>query len=803
MIDWKLARRYQATGLGLGGVLLKQSLYPRKALLAALEGSDLVLDFGCGEGLLTNTLARALPRARFIGTDLNADKVRMAAECAAGSSAKFVAGDFFATTARDASAVIFNDVLHHLAPADQSRAFAFARNCLDGAGVLVVKEVAADDTLDKAHTTFWDRRIYPQDQLNFRPIPDWIALAGQHGFRLVDRSIVSHPWIASRTVMIFTQRPRPALGSISSRVSPANVSPVRILLTGGTGFIGEWLLRELLAEGFNGAPVEIGLVTRRPWSIPGAVKADPRVQVLEVDLARPISPAALAGNWEIVFHLAAEVDYFGGKETYRNNLDATAHLLAALRNSPPRRFVYASTMGALDRSRFDASDRPLDEDSPAHPTSLYGHAKVAEERLVRASGLPAVIVRIPWCYGPGMSRTHHVRRLLGGVRRNSFVMRWNWPGRVSVIAVEAAAKAFVAVAHREEAGGLTLFISDEQPITFGELFLEMGRASGNAASGRAQLPRPLLGGLRLFHFLLPFQVKALVCDALVVSDARARALGISTSKRPAWFLDSLAWFDAREDRPNRWRDFALVTGAASGIGRALARQLHGRGHSLCLVDRDAGPLAALAAELDAAYRVVDLSRLEATSSARQLAGDLAAKVSLVINNAGLGFRGGFADLDPLVIEATLSVNMRAVVLSTVAFTREMRPRGGGVIVNIASSAAYQPLPYMAAYAASKAFVLSFTLAAAVEQNPGAKVRLLAVSPSGTNTNFQKSGGVKTNDGERLLTAEDTAAAILGAIDGKALATNLGARGRAMALFARIVPTRVLLRTWEGLMRRGR
>ena len=78
MFDYALARNYAKAGIGLGGVILKQSLYPGGLLVRLLDGAGVVLDFGCGEGLLTNLLARRLPRTRFIGIDLDADKIRVA-----------------------------------------------------------------------------------------------------------------------------------------------------------------------------------------------------------------------------------------------------------------------------------------------------------------------------------------------------------------------------------------------------------------------------------------------------------------------------------------------------------------------------------------------------------------------------------------------------------------------------------------------------------------------------------------------------------------------------------------------------
>jgi short-subunit dehydrogenase/SAM-dependent methyltransferase len=801
MIDWRLARRYQAAGMGLGGILLKQSLYPRPALLAALEGADVVLDLGCGEGLLTNLLARALPRTRFIGTDLAQEKIQLALTCRTGSNVDFTAGDLFQTTQAGASGLIFNDVLHHLPPVEQEQAMALAARCLDGSGVLILKEVAATDALDKAHTSFWDNRLYPQDRLHFRTIPEWIALAGRHGFRLLDTSIVRHPWIASRSVLIFTQRPRVPL----PRTEPATETPSarRVLLTGGTGFIGEHVLRELMEHGLAGQPVEIGLVTRRPWAVPAMVRADRRIRIIEADLARPLAPGKLSGHWDYVFHLAAEVDYFGGAGTYRNNLDGTAHLLQALHGMPVQRFFFASTMGAVDRSRFDNCSQPLREKSNAHPTSPYGRAKIAEEALVQKSGLPFTIVRIPWCYGPGMSRSHHVRHLLAQVRRNSLPLRFDWPGRVSLVSVGAAAKLFITSAHAETASGQVFFISDGHPLSFGELFRAMGAATGNTSAGQWRLPRPLVWLARQLHFVLPFQAKALLCDALTVSNERARELGMGSPDRPGYFLQSLARFDAGENWPSRWRQAALVTGAAGGIGRALAELIHTRGYALCLVDRDEAALALLAGRLGAHFRVIDLASVDCDQVVAQLAGDQAARVGLVVNNAGLGFRGGYADLDSAKLETMLAVNIRALLFATTGFSREMTRRGGGIIVNIASTAAFQPLPYMAAYAASKAFVLSFTLAAAAEQKPAAKVHLLAFSPSGTGTNFQKVGGVAVSSREKLLTPQAVAAQILHAVEKKKTSSIGGLRGFGMAAYARLVPMRLLVATWELLMRRAR
>jgi short-subunit dehydrogenase len=124
---------------------------------------------------------------------------------------------------------------------------------------------------------------------------------------------------------------------------------------------------------------------------------------------------------------------------------------------------------------------------------------------------------------------------------------------------------------------------------------------------------------------------------------------------------------------------------------------------------------------------------------------------------------------------------------------------GGILVNVASSAALQPLPGMAAYAASKAFVLSYSEAAAQELE-GTPIRVITVCPGGTDTGFQAASGVKRDAGEKLMPAADVAAVILAAIRRNRSATLfVSGRTKVMALMARVLPRRQLVRLWGKLM----
>lgn len=210
----------------------------------------------------------------------------------------------------------------------------------------------------------------------------------------------------------------------------------------------------------------------------------------------------------------------------------------------------------------------------------------------------------------------------------------------------------------------------------------------------------------------------------------------------------------------------LITGASSGIGAALARGLAARGSGLVLVARRAERLEALADELRGAHGVpaaavsADLTR---PGAGRDLAAEVdrrGIRVTSLVNNAGIGADGAFADQDPAELERLIALNVTALVDVSRAFLGRLD--AGGYLVNVASMAAYQPVPGMAVYAASKAFVLSFTEALwweAREDGP----RVLAFSPGLTRTEFFDGIGSEGYAG-RFRTPDEVAAALVRVLD---------------------------------------
>ncbi len=180
---------------------------------------------------------------------------------------------------------------------------------------------------------------------------------------------------------------------------------------------------------------------------------------------------------------------------------------------------------------------------------------------------------------------------------------------------------------------------------------------------------------------------------------------------------------------------ALVTGASSGIGEQFARQLAERGHDLVLVARRADRLEKLAGELPTTTHVVacDLGS-DATSLPGRIA-ELGVDVDLLVNNAGFGTHGKFWEIDEGRDAEMVRVNCEAIVTLTRAFLPAMIERGSGGIINVASTAGMQPLPYEATYSASKAFALNLTDALHAELR-GTGVRAMSVNPGPVPTEWQ-------------------------------------------------------------------
>jgi hypothetical protein len=187
---------------------------------------------------------------------------------------------------------------------------------------------------------------------------------------------------------------------------------------------------------------------------------------------------------------------------------------------------------------------------------------------------------------------------------------------------------------------------------------------------------------------------------------------------------------------------ALITGASFGIGAAFARELAARKTDVVLVARSEDKLQQIAKELQEQFQVQvevivqDLTTPGATQSIYDTVTKKGLTIDLLINNAGFGDYGAFVERKLQRQTEMIQLNITVLVELSYLFLSGMKQRGSGGIINVASIAGFQPLPYLSVYAATKAFVLSFSEALWAE-NKDAGVRILALCPGPTESNFFK------------------------------------------------------------------
>jgi uncharacterized protein len=254
----------------------------------------------------------------------------------------------------------------------------------------------------------------------------------------------------------------------------------------------------------------------------------------------------------------------------------------------------------------------------------------------------------------------------------------------------------------------------------------------------------------------------------------------------------------------RYGEWAIVTGASSGIGAEFARQLAGRGLSLVICARRKDRLETLAAELERARGVqvraveLDVSRADFTDSLLAAIGSL--DVGLVVANAGFGEKGPFIESDPARDLQMLDVNCRAFLLLAHAFARRLVARGRGGMIFTSSTAAFQGTPFTAHYAATKGYGLQLAEGLWYELRPHG-VDVLALCPGPTDTEGPRRTGVDpAKVPVKLMSVEPVVrAALLGL--GSQPVVIPGATNRLAHVLVKMAPRRIATEIAGRLIRR--
>lgn len=243
--------------------------------------------------------------------------------------------------------------------------------------------------------------------------------------------------------------------------------------------------------------------------------------------------------------------------------------------------------------------------------------------------------------------------------------------------------------------------------------------------------------------------------------------------------------------------WALITGASQGIGYEFTKIFAGKGYDLVLVARDKARLEQVADELRALAGTkikVIAKDLGETAAAQEIFDELQREqifISILVNNAGFGFQGAFADLDLQGHRYLMHVNMTALMELTHLFLKPMLERREGKILNVASTAAFQPGPFMDLYYASKAFVYSFS-AALSEELKGTGVTATVLCPGLTKSQFHTRASLKRPVNSLLMMEADVVAQIgyRAMMQGKPIVVA-GWFNKFAACVAKALPTRLM------------
>jgi len=243
--------------------------------------------------------------------------------------------------------------------------------------------------------------------------------------------------------------------------------------------------------------------------------------------------------------------------------------------------------------------------------------------------------------------------------------------------------------------------------------------------------------------------------------------------------------------PHR-KELAVVTGASAGIGRALALRLSAEGRPVLAVARRADRLADLMVEAEARGGAkihmlpLDLGGAHAPEEVAERARELGG-ASLLVNNAGFGAYGRFEQLEYERLANMVRLNCDALVLLTRAMLPDLMATGDAVVLNVASAGGFQAMPFMAAYGATKAFVIAFTEALAAERPQGVRFAVLCPGPVETEFGLVAGTGKRFRRMPGVVTAQETAQAALELIGGEEVLSVPGPFNKLAVFAGRLLP----------------
>jgi hypothetical protein len=468
----------------------------------------------------------------------------------------------------------------------------------------------------------------------------------------------------------------------------------------------------------------------------------------------------------------------------QENITSTRHIIRILEQSDKiERFIFANTTGAYDRARFDTCRTALTEETPLYPQTAYGKSKKVCQELIQASKIPYTIIILPLVYGPGMRDNSHLKVFINAVLNDNLISKINFKGGFSFVHVNDAVRALIMPLENDQMKHQAYFINGGPPTSLGDIFA-LVRKKLNKNAHLIEIPFSAL--LKSLSNLLPITFKGLFNNVWVcAADKIEQQAGYKPRIPIEVGIDELI---------ESMKKNVLITGGGGGIGRELSQIFVQNHHHVYIADINKTEIDRVAPSPEKTTEIeTDFSRMEGEKSVSALINTLDEKgitIHILVNNVGIGAKALFRDLDARKMLDINTVNVAAFLLLTRYVLQSIEPVK---IVNIASSAAYKPIPTMAVYSATKAFVLNFTMslwAEEEEKEEGEKNDIYCICPSGTNTDFQKNSGVAGGQ-KNLLSPQYVAQQIYRHIHTSRKAfLIIGLNGKIMYLLSKLLPLKL-------------
>jgi len=563
-------------------------------------------------------------------------------------------------------------------------------------------------------------------------------------------------------------------------------------VTGASGFVGSNFIDEL--RGRLKADDKVFLLLRKERHFKDSRFVCVKGSLEDIEHTANLREVILGCDY--VFHIAANAT-FGNKEDYEStNYQPTKKIVDILKKSKKlKNFIFISTIGAIDRHKLDNCRLPLNKESIPSPKSKYGESKLKSEEYIQESKIPYTIIRPTWVYGKNMRQKSHINLFITMVCQKNIITRINFPGKVSLIHVKDLAKSLVHCIENKNVIGKIYFAETENK-SMGDIFSTIYRKiyKNNISQFPTQIPiLSFRGIIRRVHRVMPVPASNLFIDYLCAVDHDFKK-DLLKKVEPIKFDKGVEDVISTNVLAS---GYWIITGANSGIGLALARKLKEQNKRLILVDKDIGVISK---EFKSSIVIkADLSKFnEIEDVVKQIA---SYPIYCLVNNAGIGYRKSFHDISLEEIQKIIAVNIKAHLFLTKLLLEKLK-KEGSVIVNIASSVAYNPLPNMLMYSSTKAFISNWSESLTYELKDTNKV--ITFSPSGTNTNFQGNSGVKKEkEGQGLMTPEHVADKIILAVKHNKSVVILGLKTKILLMIAAILPRKINILLWGKLFEKMR